>query len=116
MGDEVFWLFEARVKPGKRAEFEETVAELVQVADGEPGTLGYQWSVDEEDGAVVREHYASSEAALTHLRGFEENWLDRMLTLVEPIGTTVWGDPSEELRAELGDGTSFHTALGGFSR
>lgn len=116
MGDEISWVFEARVKPGKRAELEEAIGELVKVAEGEPGTLGYRWSVDGDGEAAVREHYASSEAALTHLRGFEQNWLERMLTMIEPIGTTVWGEPSDELRAELGPEASFHTALGGFGR
>jgi quinol monooxygenase YgiN len=116
MADQISWIFEARVKPGKRAELEEAIAGLVQVADGEPGTLGYQWSIDEDGGAAVREHYADSAAALAHLQGFKRDWLERMLTLVDPIGTTVWGDVSPELRTELGEGTSFHTELGGFAR
>jgi quinol monooxygenase YgiN len=82
MGDEISWLFEARVKPGKRAELEQAIAELVRVADGEPGTLGYEWSIDGNGEAAVRERYADSGAALTHLRAFEANWLERMLTLI----------------------------------
>lgn len=35
-----FWLFEARVKPGRRAELKEAIAALVQVAEGKSGTLG----------------------------------------------------------------------------
>jgi hypothetical protein len=35
--------------------------------------------------------------------------------MIEPIRTTVWGEPSEELRAELGAEARFHTALGGFA-
>jgi quinol monooxygenase YgiN len=116
MGAEISWLFEVTVKPGKRVELEAAIAELVQVADGEPGTLGYQWSIDEDGMAAVRERYADSDAAFAHLRAFEENWQERVLTMVEPIRTTVWGEPSEELRAELGDGARFHTELGGFAR
>jgi quinol monooxygenase YgiN len=40
MGEGISWLFEARVKPGRRAELEKAIDELVRVADGEPGTLG----------------------------------------------------------------------------
>lgn len=115
MGGEISWLFEARVRPGKLAELEEAVADLVRVAESEPGTLGYRWSID-EDQAALRERYADSAAALTHLRGFKRDWQDRLLTSIEPLGTTVWGDPSEELRAELGPETSFHTPLGEFTR
>lgn len=116
MSTEISWLFEARVKSGKRAELEGTIDELVRVADGEPGTLGYEWSIDEDGEAAVRERYADSGAALAHLRAFEENWQERVLTMIEPTRTTVWGEPSGELRAELGAGTRFHTALGGFAR
>lgn len=38
MGEEISWLFEARVKPDRRAELEEAIDELVRVVDGEPGT------------------------------------------------------------------------------
>lgn len=86
------------------------------MAEGEPGTLGYEWSIGEDGEAAVREHYADAEAALTHLRGFEENWQERLLALIEPTRTTVWGEPSEELRSALGEGTRFHTPLGGFTR
>jgi quinol monooxygenase YgiN len=116
MGDEVPWMFEARAKPGKRAALEEAIADLVELSGGEPGTPAYEWSIGEDGAAASRERYVDSNAALDHLRGFEENSLERMLTLIEPGRTTVWGKAGDDLWVELGEDAGFQAVIGGFVR
>jgi quinol monooxygenase YgiN len=50
--------------------FRELVAKCVEISSGEPGTLMYDWYIDEStSSARLVEAYASVEAVLAHARG-----------------------------------------------
>ena len=113
------WILEVSIKDGKAGELESLIATMAQAAEAnEPGTLGYEWVISEDRTiGQVFEHYASSEAALTHLDSFNKNFAAKLLMLVEPGRYTVYGRPSAALKAAIaGFGPAYMQKAGGFER
>ncbi|MFN9911520.1 MAG: hypothetical protein ACK53L_02980, partial [Pirellulaceae bacterium] len=54
-------------------------------------------------GSIVHifERYADSDAAMVHIRLFEEQFADRFRALLRPVRVVLIGSPSAELRAAL---------------
>lgn len=83
----------------------------------EPGTLRYSWFLNAEGTkCILVEKFASSEALLTHL-GNVGPTLPELLAIAPITRFEVLGDPSDDVRAALGDlGAVFFAPLGGFDR
>ncbi len=118
MNDRVSWLLEVAVKPGTIDAFRILREELVASTRAEPGVLGYEWFVSDDDRAVhLYERYADSAAALMHLGAFGETFAGRFLDLADPTGFTVMGTPSDEAKVALsGFGPVYLRPFGGFVR
>ena len=118
MGDEVSWLLELAVRPGGLDELPALMNEMVESTRAESSTLGYEWFVSDDGGVVhLRERYADSAAAITHLAAFEEKFAGRFWATVDRTRLTVFGTPSDELRRMLvGSGPTYLRFLGGFAR
>ena len=84
----------------------------------EPDRLRFEWSISADcKVAQVHERYVQSDAALTHLESFNQNFADRLMTLVEPQRMTVYGSPSEALRQAIaGADPVLMESAGGFAR
>jgi len=87
-----------RIKSGQRQAFEDLARQIIQaVREREPETLQYLWYMNENGSeCIVREIYASSEAALAHVR----NTGDLVSRLVETaeLELVLFGPASKELR------------------
>lgn len=118
MDKQVSWLVEVEVKPGQLETFKQLVRDMVESTSPEPGTLSYEWFIS-DDGTLVHiyERYADSEALLTHFRGFLEKFAERFSASLDLKRFTVYGEPSDEARAELGVLNPVYLGtLGGFVR
>ena len=94
------------------------MTEMVEATKREPGTTGYEWFLS-ADGTTchIREEYADSDAAGTHLANFGANFAERFLACFTPTAFYVYGDPSAEVRTVLdGFGAHYLGTFGGFSR
>jgi len=115
----VFWTFGVAIKNGKLDALKALIREMADASKpNEPGTLIYEWTIsDDKKTAAVHERYADSDAALRHLASFNANFADRLMTLVEPTGMTVYGSPSAALKKELaGAKPVYNRVIGGFAR
>jgi quinol monooxygenase YgiN len=118
MGEQVSWLLELGVKPGKLDELRAVVEEMVESTRAEPGALSYEWFLT-DDGATanVYERYANSEAALAHLATFGQTFAGRLLATVDVTGWTVFGNPSDEARRAMDrSGAAYMGSFAGFVR
>lgn len=98
--ENIGWIVEAQIKEGKRAEFEAVMAEIVADAKAkEPGTLNYQYYVNEDGLVLVYERFANEEAALAHINGSWGTFAGRWIETADV--TQMWhiGNLSDELRA-----------------
>lgn len=78
MFDHIGWIVEAKIKDGKRDEFEAVVKDIVEATRKEAGTLNYQYFVSDDGDVLVFERFADLESAHIHITNwdtFAERWV-----------------------------------------
>jgi quinol monooxygenase YgiN len=118
MDGSVSWLLEVKVKPGEIGAFKTLIEEMVDTTRREPGTLAYEFSVNDDDTTVhVHERYADSAATLEHVKIFGENFAERFVSACQPQSFIVYGTPSQDVKDALaGFAPVFMSPLSGFAR
>ena len=117
MSTHVFWLIEASILPGQLDAFCAVARDLIAAAQGEPGTLDYEYSLSPDATTChIFERYADSDALLAHVQTFHK-FAARFMASCKPTKCTVYGKPSDEAKAAIADlGPVYFEPLGGFSR
>ena len=118
--DQVRFIAEFAIKDGKADEFKKLVQAMSRaVQDGEPGTVEYQFYLNQDETrCVVHETYANSVAVLAHNEGSASQTILPEIFRVSSLGRfDVYGNPSEELQKVLAsfDPQVYHL-FAGFSR
>ena len=101
MTDNISYVFEVAVRPGKLEEFKTLMQEMVEATQAnEPDTLNYEWFIS-HDGTVCHtcERYRNSDAVMTHMKSVRERFSERYFAASEPKRLVVYGNPSDEIRA-----------------
>jgi quinol monooxygenase YgiN len=117
MSAEISWILEVEILPGQVDNFRAVAADLIASTQPEPGTLSYEWHLNEGGTAChIFERYKDSAALIAHVQGFGK-FAERFMQACRPVRFSVYGKLSEEAQAILAD---FHPAhystLGGFNR
>ncbi|MEQ8652844.1 MAG: antibiotic biosynthesis monooxygenase [Kiloniellales bacterium] len=119
MSGYVSWVLDLELLDGKDAEFRELMAEMVAATKAdEPGTLAYEWSLD-ESGKVcsIYERYVDSDAVMVHMASFGANYAKRFLSVFKPSRLVVFGSPNAAVKQALAALSPIYmTQVGGFSR
>lgn len=110
------WIVEAKLKPGKKAEFEAVMNDLVAETRKEAGTLNYQYYLSDDGDLLVYERFSDVGAAHIHVTNWD-NFAERWVAAAEPTRMIHLGQLPDDLRAR-------HSALaplwlkpfGGFRR
>jgi quinol monooxygenase YgiN len=114
VSEQIGWCVELAIQPGQFDSFIELTREMVAETAAEPGVLAYQRFIS-NDGQIVHavERYESSDAALGHLRTFQQQFAERFSSMVTRRRFSVYGTPSAELKAMLdGFGAIYFSRLG----
>ena len=117
MSDNVFWVVELAIRPGQLQAFKALMNEMVEATQAnEPGALNYEWFIS-GDGTTchIYERYADSAAVMTHMGNFAA-FGERWTAAVEATGMTLYGTPSDEVKAVFGGTGTLMAPLGGFVR
>jgi Antibiotic biosynthesis monooxygenase len=101
-----------RVEPACRAEFEELAGQLVRITREEPGSVHYDWFIDDDGRCVLRETWSNSAAVVAHLP-LVEGVLARLVDIGGGFEAEVFGHPSPELRAVIPDHVKIYRYLMG---
>lgn len=117
MDDETLCVFHLRVEPALFDAFAELVGRIVAATREEPGTLSYEYSVNQERTAVhIVERYRTA-ALLGHVERTFTPFADRFLELVTIERLSVYGRTTPEIRAKLDAfGAVYLTVFDGFTR
>lgn len=99
----VTWTIDCRINPADLPAVQQLAHDLTQLClQEEPGTLGYEWSVDQTGSCVhIYERYVDSEAAMVHIRLFEDRFAARFRSLLRPERVVLIGSPSAQLLTSL---------------
>lgn len=115
--EEISWIVELEVKPGKLDKFKELTVEMTESAMKENGVRVYERFIDEKSGEVIiYERYCDSNAAVAHLKNFMEKFAQRFSEMASRKRFIVFGCPSRELGKILGElDAEFFIKMDGFS-
>lgn len=110
-------LFTLSVKPEELTEFKALIAKIVEATQKEPGTLIYEYSVNEEQNTVhILERY-KADAVVSHVDTTFAPYGERFLELCTITSLVVYGRPDSEIRKRLDPfGAVYMTPFDGFSR
>jgi quinol monooxygenase YgiN len=117
MGTEISLVLEVTVKPDALDEFVALIREAVADDEAaEPGLLTLECFIDGQD-VHFYERCQDSAAALTHNQRFVENYASHLITLCTAGRVTVYGEPSDELKAAPATASPRYLApVAGFAR
>ena len=97
----ISWVFEAAVKPDGLDEYRALAREISADNEAaEPNQVIFEWYIDHRD-VHIYERYTDSAAALSHVERFVANFAERFLSLCTPTRMSVYGEPSDELKAAI---------------
>lgn len=65
MFENIGWIVEAKLKDGKRDEFEAVMKEIVAETQKETGTLNYQYYISDDGDVMVYERFQDVESAIS---------------------------------------------------
>lgn len=110
-------LFTLAIKPGDFPEFKALIARIVTATKQEPGTLVYEYSVNEDQSvAHILERY-NVESVVSHVDTTFAPFGKRFLELCSITSLVVYGTPDAEIRKRLDPfGAVYMTPFDGFSR
>src|SRR5690606_17846138 len=98
------FIVEVQIKPGQFDNFLKVAREMSDVIKKrEPGALNYEWTISPDSTkCYILERYASTEAAMGHMKVFEEEFAEKFNEVVQMTGFTIYGKPGPELLGALG--------------
>lgn len=110
-------LFSLAVKPSDFPEFKALIAQIVAATKQEPGTLVYEYSVNEDNStAHILERY-KADSVVSHVDTTFAPFGERFLELCSITSLVVYGTPDAEIRKRLDPfGAVYMTPFDGFSR
>lgn len=110
-------IFSLAVKPEDIPEFKELIAKIVAATKEEPGTLVYEYSVNDNfDTVHILERY-KADAVVSHVDTTFAPFGQRFLELCTVTSLVVYGTPDAEVRKRLDPfGAVYMTPFDGFGR
>ena len=119
MNENVYWVLELAVQPGRLNDFRSLMQDMVAAArDNEPRTLNYEWNIS-DDGTVchIYVRYENPAAVMLHMAAFGTKFTRRFMELVQITRLVVYGAPSAEVKAALAPyGAVYLAHFGGFRK
>jgi quinol monooxygenase YgiN len=117
MSNEIYWLLEVTILPGKLDDFKAVARDLIAATTPEPGTRSYEWAFNESNTVChIFERYADSDALVKHVASFG-NYAARFLAACKVTRFDVYGVPTPAAREALADiQPTYYTVFGGFNR
>ena len=119
MTENVYWMLEITINPGRFEDLKTLMAEMVEATQkNEVGALNYEWAIsDDRQVCHLYERYQDSAAAIIHLESFGEHFAARMVEVVKLTRCFVYGTPSAQLKDALAGLDPIYLApFGGFRR
>jgi quinol monooxygenase YgiN len=118
MTENVYWVIEVAIKPGRFEEFKALASTMVEATQkNELGALNYEWALsDDQKSCHVYERYQNSAAVMVHLKSFGEHFAAPLAELGTITRFVVYGAPSAQVKDVLGENVVYMAPLIGFSR
>ena len=119
MSENVYWVLEFAVDPGRFEELKTLMAELVEATrKNEVGMLDNHWAIsDDRQVCHIYERFQDSAAIINHMQSFGANFATRFFEILKPTRFVIYGTPSAEVRdAVAAFNPVYMTPLAGFRK
>ena len=118
MTENIYFVIELAVNPGRFEDLKTLVAELVEANRNEVGMLTTGWAIsDDRQVCHIYERFQDSAAVITHLQLFGANFSARFFEILKPTRFVICGTPSVEVKDALAAANPVYMApLGGFRK
>jgi quinol monooxygenase YgiN len=119
MSENVYWVLELAINPGRFEDFKTLVTEMVEATErNEMGTLSYEYTIsDDQQVCHIFERYQDSAAAMTHSETFGVKFATRFMDVVKIMRCVIYGSPSAQVKDALAGMSPVYMApFKGFSR
>ena len=119
LDENIIFIVEVKIKPKQFDNFLKVAKEMSEVVKSkEPGALNYEWTISRDSTmCYILERYASTEAAMVHVKVFQDEFAEKFNEVVEMTGFTIYGKPGPELIEALGAAAeNSRVPVAGFAR
>jgi quinol monooxygenase YgiN len=118
MNENVYWVIELAVNPGRFEDLKTLIAELLEANRKEVGFLTCEFAIsDDRQVCHIYERFQDSAAIMNHLQLFGANFATRFFEILKPTRFVIYGTPSVEVKNALAASNPVYMAsLGGFRK
>ena len=118
MNQNVYWVIELAVNPGRFQDLETLVAELLEENREKVGFLTYGVSISgDRQVCHIYERFQDSAAIINHMQSFGPKFSERFFEILKPTRFVIYGTPSAELKdAVAAFNPVYTTPLAGFAK
>ena len=118
MNENIYWVIELAVNPGRFEDLKTLIAELLEANRNEVGFLTCELAIsDDRQVCHIYERFQDSAAIMTHLQSFGANFATRFFEILKPTRFVIYGTPSVEVKDALAASNPVYMApLGGFRK
>jgi quinol monooxygenase YgiN len=117
MSENISWILQVAIHPGKLDDFRAVAKDLIAKTKSERGTLDYEWNLSEDETVChILERYQDNKAVIAHVKSFGA-FAQRFMEACHPTHFYLYGTPSAVVKEALADlQPIIFTPIGGFSR
>ena len=118
MTENVNFLLELAVNPGRFEDLKTLMPELVEANRKEVGMLTQEWAISNDQQVChIYERFQDSAAITAHMESFGPKFGKRFFEILKPTRIVIYGSPSAEVKdAIAGLNPVYMAPLGGFRR
>jgi quinol monooxygenase YgiN len=99
MSEDVYWVIELAVNPGRFEDLKTLVAELLEANRNKVGFLTYGVAIsDDRQVCHIYERFQDSAAIINHMQSFGPKFSERFFEILKPTRFVIYGTPSAEVK------------------
>jgi len=104
MNQNVYWVIELAVNPGRFQDLETLVAELLEENREKVGFLTYGVSISgDRQVCHIYERFQDSAAIINHMQSFGPKFATRFFEILKPTRFVIYGTPSAEVKEAVAE-------------
>jgi quinol monooxygenase YgiN len=118
MSENVYWVIELAVSPGRFEDLKTLVAELDEANRNKAGFLTYAVAISEDRQVChIYERFQDSAAIINHMQSFGPKFSERFFEILKPTRFVIYGAPSAEVKDAVAPfNPVYMTPLAGFRK
>ena len=118
MSENIYWVIELAVTPGRFEDLKTLVPELLEANRNKVGFLTYAVAIsDDRQACHIYERFEDSAAIMNHMQSFGPKFSERFFEILKPTRFVIYGTPSAEVKDAVAPfNPVYMTPLSGFRR